>query len=63
MNSENQIDLKRFIPKKASKFYVLKIAFYAVMITVLTFLLIRQMGATKKQTASIKTIKGVTISQ
>lgn len=61
MDSENPIDLKRFIPKKANKLYLLKILFYTILLITLGTILILQMDkkvVTKKET---KEIKGVEI--
>lgn len=61
MESESQINLKRFIPKKANKYYLLKIIFYVVLLMVLGTILLYQTNKTQNNKEAINEIKGVQI--
>lgn len=61
MESQSQINLKRFIPKKANKYYLLKIIFYVVLLMVLGTILLYVSNKTQTKNEAIKEIKGVQI--
>lgn len=61
MESESQINLKRFIPKKANKYYLLKIIFYVVLLMVLGTILLYHTNKTQTKKEAINEIKGVQI--
>lgn len=61
MESESQINLKRFIPKKANKYYLLKIIFYVVLLMVMGTILLYQTNKAQTKKETIKEIKGVQI--
>jgi len=61
MESENQINLKRFIPKKANKYYLLKIIFYVFLLMVLGTILLYQTNKSQTKKEAIDEIKGVQI--
>jgi len=49
METESRINLKRFAPKKASKVFLFKIAFYIIILTTMGVILFKQMNKVQKQ--------------
>lgn len=48
METESRINLKRFAPKKASKVFLFKIAFYIIILTAMGVILFKQMNKVQK---------------
>jgi len=61
MEIENTINLKRFIPKKASRFYLIKIILYVSFLVALGTILQYQLGKIAPKAPIAKEIKGVEI--
>ena len=61
MEAENPINLKRFIPKKASSFYLIKIILYVSFLVELGTILRYQLGKKEPKLPAAKEIKGVKI--
>lgn len=61
MENESPINLKRFIPKKANKYYLLKTIVYTILLIVLgTFILYKTNQIKTKKNPPVE-IKGVEI--
>lgn len=65
MENEWPINLKKFIPAKANKYYLLKILFYVVFLIVIGTILLYKMNGLQKDnspsTKEIKEVRGVTV--
>lgn len=61
METDSPINLKRFIPKKANKYYLLKIIFYVILLLVLGMILLYQTNKLPAKTESNMEIEGVQI--
>jgi hypothetical protein len=61
MEIENTVNLKRFIPKKASRFYVIKIILYVSFLVALGTILQYQLGKKEPKLPATNEIKGVEI--
>jgi hypothetical protein len=55
------IDLRKFIPEKANKWYLIKVLIYVTVLAVLFFYLMYQMERKKHQKLDETSIKGVMI--
>jgi hypothetical protein len=62
MEAENPINLKRFIPKKASRFYLIKIILYVSFLVALGTILQYQLGKKTPKAPVANEIKGVEIN-
>ena len=61
MELENTINLKRFIPKKASRFYLIKIILYVSFLVALGTILQYQLGKKQPKAPVSNEINGVEI--
>jgi hypothetical protein len=61
MDSEKHLDLVKFAPKRASKWYLIRILMYTIFLIVLGYLLVSQLNKVPQKSKQVEEIEGVTI--
>ncbi len=61
MDKDSNIDLQQFSPKKASKWYLVRILVYTLFLILLGYLIVSQLDKMASQNPDSKEIEGVTI--
>lgn len=61
MENERNIDLQKFGPKRASKWYLVRILLYTIFLVFLGYLVVSQSNKFADQEVQVEEIEGITI--
>jgi hypothetical protein len=61
MENERNIDLQKFAPKRASKWYLVRILLYTIFLVFLGYLVVSQLNKFADQEVQVEEIEGITI--